>query len=371
MNVVLGLSNILSMSSPLSEKQKEYIKTLQLSAESLLAIINDLLDISKIETENYELESIPFVLSELIEEIVTIMSVKAKEKKLEFKTELAGIQDKEFVGDPTRIRQILTNLCGNAIKFTESGTITLKVQGFQNVITGEEDIYITVEDTGIGISSDKLETIFDKFTQADSSINRKYGGTGLGLSITKNFVEMMKGKISVESIVGNGTSFTVYLPLALKRIIAEEVPKQATVSSLPKIIEKDAPAATGSNDNACVLLVEDYQPNALVAGLYLEQFGFNHDVAENGLTAIEKFKQKEYHAILMDVQMHGLDGYQTTQEIRKFEKSAHKKRIKIIGMTAHALPGDKERCLEAGMDDYLPKPFNPEELRAKLTAGKA
>ena len=367
MNVVIGLSNILSNSKPLTDKQREFIKTLQLSAESLLSIINDLLDISKIETEKYELEIIPFNFGELVEEIATIMSVKAKEKGLAFKLDLAGIQDKEFMGDPTRIRQILTNLCGNAIKFTEKGHVLLKIQAFVNSATNTEDLYIAVEDTGIGIPSNKLQTIFEKFTQADSSINRKYGGTGLGLTITKTLVEMMDGQITVESYPENGTIFTVFLPLVLHRNLEvnETVAESEALVPLPEH-KRNIPI----NDNACVLLVEDYQPNALVAGLYLEQFGFSHDVAENGMVAIRKFKERDYHAILMDVQMHGLDGYQTTQEIRKFEHDTRKPRIRIIGMTAHALPGDREKCIEAGMDDYLSKPFNPDDLREKLSGAK-
>lgn len=366
MNVVIGLSNILSNSSPLTEKQKEFIKTLQLSAESLLSIINDLLDISKIETEKYELEIIPFNMAVLVEEIVALMSVKAEEKGLKFEIDMAGVLDKEFMGDPTRIRQVLINLCGNSIKFTESGKISLKVQNFHNSATGTDDIYLSVHDTGIGISEDKLATIFDKFSQADSSINRKYGGTGLGLAITKNLVEMMGGKINVESQLGAGTVFTIYLPLAQ----VGEAPQQEVIKA-PKIetfTRETAPIA--ANDDNYVLLVEDYQPNALVAGLYLEQFGFRHDVAENGMKALQKMKERDYHAVLMDVQMHGLDGYQTTREIRKFEKEMHKQRVRIIGMTAHALPGDREKCLEAGMDDYLTKPFKPEDLREKLSTAR-
>ncbi len=363
MNVVIGLTNILGDSKPLTDKQREFIKTLQLSAESLLSIINDLLDISKIETKKYELEIIPFNLTDLVEEIVTITSVKAKEKGLAFKVDLSGVEGKEFLSDPTRLRQILTNLCGNAIKFTEKGHISLKVQSFANASTDMEDIYLSVEDTGIGIPPDKIETIFEKFTQADNSINRKYGGTGLGLTITKTLVEMMGGNINVESYPGKGTIFTVFVPMKLNALN----PTMPEANEYTAHFTSDNKRAVAINDNACVLLVEDYQPNALVAGLYLEQFGFNHDVAENGIIALEKVREKDYHAILMDVQMHGLDGYQTTQEIRKFERETHKPRIKIIGMTAHALPGDRERCIEAGMDDYLSKPFNPDDLREKLS----
>ena len=366
MNVVLGLSDILSLSSPLTVKQEEYINTLRMSAESLLSIINDLLDISKIETEKYELEIISFDLAELVHEIVTIMSVKAEEKGLSFKLDLNGIENRIYRGDPTRIRQILTNLCGNAIKFTEAGSVDLKVQGFSVANSSTENMYITVADTGIGISRDKINTIFEKFTQADSSINRKYGGTGLGLAITKTLVEMMNGTISLESQLGTGTIFTVSIPLEFEKEKEAILPGSIKVALQPA----DKSLDNGSG-KARVLLVEDYHPNALVAGIYLEKFGYNYDLAENGMTALAKIKETEYHAILMDVQMYGLDGYQTTKAVRKFEKETRRARVKIIGMTAHALPGDRDKCIESGMDDYISKPFNPGDLKEKLAAGKA
>ena len=357
MNVVIGLSNILSTSNPLTEKQSEYIKTLQLSAESLLSIINDLLDISKIETDNYQLEVISFPLADLVQEIASLMKVKAEEKSLYFRTDISGVEEKRFMGDPTRLRQILTNLCGNAIKFTEKGGVIMKVQGFYNSSANAADIYFTVEDTGIGIPEDKLEMIFDKFSQADNSINRKYGGTGLGLAITKSFVEMMGGTIAVESFPANGSIFTVHLTL----------PLDGNVGLSEPLIPAPEALMSGSALKGEILLVEDYQPNAMVAGLYLEQFGFSHEVAENGLLAVKKVKQKEYCAILMDVQMHGMDGYVATREIRKFEKESGRAPSYIIGMTAHALPGDREKCIAAGMNEYISKPFNPEELRSKLS----
>jgi signal transduction histidine kinase/CheY-like chemotaxis protein len=355
MNVVLGLTNILSRTKPLSDRQTEYIETLQLSAEALLSIINELLDVSKIETQSFELERIPFSLSHLIDETVTLMRVKADEKGLKFATDMTDIIGKTYVGDPTRIRQILTNLCGNAVKFTESGTITLGVACVKSDDLLHEKIYISVADTGIGIPPEKLNFIFDKFTQADSSISRKYGGTGLGLAIVKSFVEMMGGDIKVESVNGQGTVFTVFIPLEISTASVEH--------TQPQIEADDAKAVS---DQPCVLLVEDHKPNVLVAGTYLETFGFTYDVAENGHMAILMAKQKKYHAILMDVQMQGMNGYQATQAIRSWEKEHEQPHIKIIGMTAYALSGDHEKCTAAGMDDYLSKPFDPEDLRKKL-----
>lgn len=213
MNVIIGLANILEMSNPLSEKQKEFISTLKLSAQSLLSIINDLLDFSKIEARNLELEKIPFDLGKLIEELSLQMSITAEQKGLQLQKDIAGIHGKQFIGDPTRIRQILINLISNSMKFTERGLITISATCLSPTDNGVE---ISVTDTGIGIPNEKLEFIFEKFTQADSTITRKYGGTGLGLAIVKALVDTMGGTITVQSQLGGGTVFTIRLPLAIK-----------------------------------------------------------------------------------------------------------------------------------------------------------
>ena len=360
MNVVLGLANILAMSEPLTPKQQEFIKTLRMSAESLLSIINDLLDFSKIETGGFELENIPFSLSELVQEVFTLVSLKAKENGLAISVDTAAVDGKEYFGDPTRIRQVLTNLCSNAVKFTTQGEIKLVVLSHTSMAEGIEDVFIQVIDTGVGVPPEKIQVIFDKFTQADSSISRKFGGTGLGLAIAKTFVEMMDGTITVDSVVGRGSTFTVYLPLVQRHEAAPaRQPEEGQGSRKTK-----RSASTGRR----VLLVEDYAPNALVAGVFLEQFGYDYDTAENGLIALEKFGRQPYYAILMDVQMQSMDGYQATRAIRKIERETGQKRVKIIGMTAYALPSDRDKCLDAGMDDYIAKPFRPEDLRKKLDA---
>ena len=356
MNVVLGLANILSLSKPLTEKQGEFVKTLKMSAESLLSIINDLLDFSKIETGGFELENIPFDLSTLITDVATIIRLKAKEKGLDIVLNLSPIEGRKFVGDPTRLRQVVTNLCSNAVKFTSQGSITITAQAHESAVTGLDDVFIQVTDTGVGIPSDKMGIIFDKFTQADSTISRKFGGTGLGLAIAKTFVEMMKGSITVDSIFGRGSTFTVFVPLPQDRRSA--LPRHAAEEA------RQAPEAVPAG--ARVLLVEDYAPNALVARVFLEEFGYGCDTAETGARALEIFAPEKYHAILMDVQMHGMDGYQVTQAIRNMEREGGLHPVRIIGMTAHALPGDREKCLDAGMDDYIAKPFRPDDLQRKL-----
>ncbi len=212
MNAVIGLANILARSSPLTDKQKEFIQTLRISAESLLDLINDLLDISRIEASSVELENIPFDLAKTLSDISSMISVKAQEKGIKFL--LSGqTQELKFKGDPVRIRQVILNLCSNAVKFTESGSVTLSVER-KNAANGIDQVELSVTDTGIGISQDKINSIFDKFVQADSSINRKYGGTGLGLAITKTLTEAMNGSIDVQSEFGKGSVFKVTLPLA-------------------------------------------------------------------------------------------------------------------------------------------------------------
>jgi signal transduction histidine kinase/ActR/RegA family two-component response regulator len=359
MNAIMGLSQILNMSSPLTNKQKEYIKTLQMSADSLLSLINDLLDISKIEARTVELEKIPFNLAQLIDEIVEISSIQAHEKNVKFI--MAGNLEREmvFIGDPTRLRQIFLNLCSNAVKFTERGDVTLTVN--RQPIDKKNMCWMTLEvkDTGIGIAPEKLETIFEKFVQADSSITRKYGGTGLGLAITKTLVEIMGGTIEVESVTGQGSVFRVSLPLKVSKT---NIP--ANDMNLDRAQTNTAP----KRDLGRILLVEDYDPNVLVAGAFLEEFGYSYDVASDGVQALERFKDATYVAVLMDVQMPKMNGFEATKTIRTIELQNRKAPLPIIGMTAHALAGDRERCLEAGMDDYICKPFNADELKCKLEA---
>jgi len=356
MNAIMGLSHILGMSQPLTQKQRDFIKTLQLSADSLLSLINDLLDIAKIEARTVELEKIPFDLTQLVQEIISMMAMQVKEKGLSFTMEGECVKHSMFLGDPTRIRQIILNLCSNAIKFTHNGGVHISITCHGSEQPEMEKICIKVTDTGIGIAPDKLETIFHKFVQADTSINRKYGGTGLGLAITKTLAEIMGGTINVESTLDKGSSFTVCIDLPIAR---NEIDNSTVNPALAAINDKSA-------FRSCVLIVDDYAPNVLVAASFLENFGYSHEIAINGLEAIEKVKSGHFSLILMDVQMHGMNGLEATSHIREHEKRYNKPRIPIIGMTAHALSGDRERCLASGMDDYISKPFNPEDLRTKI-----
>ena len=361
MNAVIGLSTILASTAPLTPRQTEFIRTLRLSADSLLGLINDLLDIAKIEAHTVELEIIPFSVDALMHEIVSMMSMRATEKNLNFEYKGQNLKNKTFLGDKTRIQQIVVNLCSNALKFTERGGVTIYASYADNALSQSvKNVCLIIEDTGIGIPPDKLETIFHKFVQADSSINRKYGGTGLGLAITKTLAEIMDGTITVESSYGKGSKFTVCLPLELeKEGKLNEENLGIAPATLSEVIETRRPR---------VLLVEDYAPNVMVVTAYLDQFGYSYDVASNGRIGADMARKGDYFAVLMDVQMHQMNGFAATQLIRSNEQHDQKPPLHIIGMTAHAMAGDRERCLAAGMDDYIAKPFSPKDLQDKLGA---
>lgn len=352
MNAIIGLSHILS-TTELTDKQKEFITTLQLSAESLLELINDMLDIARIEENMVEFENLPFSLNEFLDNILSMLSVKAKEKKLELKVIYNGKVSKRFLGDTLRMQQVLVNIINNAIKFTLKGSVKIEVTE-KTEASGISKLAFKVIDTGIGIPQDKLYKIFDKFTQVDSSITRKYGGSGLGLSISKALVDKMGGNIHVSSLEGKGTVFTINIPL------------EVDGSSHNTQIAKNNDASPQGTTERHILLVEDYKPNVLVATTLLSNFGYSYDVAIDGAEALEKLKTNNYDAVLMDVQMPVMDGYEAARQLRAWEKENNKKPIPVIAMTAHALTGDKEKCLAAGMTDYISKPFNANELQEKL-----
>ena len=361
MNAVLGLAHILDLSNPLSDTQRQCIKTIRSSGESLLILINDLLDISKIEASGIEFEVIPFRLDDVIVSVTEMMAVRANEKGLKFIIQAQSVLTKQFEGDPNRIKQILINLCSNAVKFSSNSTIEIGTYGFDSNLD-VPTIGIYVKDYGVGISPNKLATIFEKFTQADNTISRKYGGTGLGLTISKTLCELMGGSIDVQSVVGTGSTFTANLPL---KLLTKE-------SGRNKVGFTEIGAASElPTSRGCVLLVEDYEANILVASTLIEMFGYDCDIAENGTLAIEKVKKNNYTAILMDVQMPEINGFDATRAIRQFEYDCNKVPTPIIGMTAHALDGDRERCITAGMNDYISKPFSPHDLEKKLESASA
>ncbi|MFT4076093.1 MAG: PAS domain S-box protein [Asticcacaulis sp.] len=357
MNAIIGLSHILARSAPLTERQQNYVATLATSANGLLELINDLLDVSKIEAGTVELEETPVDVVELAEEVIGMVAVKAREKGLVLALHGESLRGMRFCADPLRIRQILVNLCGNAIKFTEKGRIDVRLVREGGDSPDRSIVSLIVEDTGIGIEAGKVGTIFEKFVQADSSISRHYGGTGLGLAISRNLVELMGGRIEVDTEPGRGSRFTVSLPLRYAGAIRDG---GLMVAGPNEMLIRD------NDPKLPVLLVEDHGPNILVASTLLEAFGYGVKVAESGEEALEKVRREAFAAILMDVQMPGLDGFETTRLVRIHEGEASRPPVPIIGMTAHALSGDRDRCLACGMDDYISKPFEPEDLRRRL-----
>lgn len=355
MNAIVGLTHIMNNMNVSAERQKEFLKTLQVSAESLMELINDLLDIAKIENESVELEKMPFELQKLLDDVTNILSVKAREKKISLILNASSLSQKIFVGDPLRIKQVLMNLVGNAIKFTEYGTVSINVKSVAVSNTRDAILTIDIADTGVGIPADKHDSIFIKFSQADSSVTRKYGGTGLGLSITKQLVELMNGTITLKSEEEKGSVFTVML----------KMPYTDSVGLLNANAEN---VLIPDSKSLQILLVEDYEPNILVAKSMLENLGYSCKVARNGREALQILEEQEFNLVLMDVQMPVMDGYSTTRIIREKQARRELPRMSILGVTAHALTGDREKCLNAGMDDYLSKPFDSTELQKKIWA---
>lgn len=353
LNVVVGLTTVLSRSN-LDVEQKKIVSTLSSNADLLMKLINDLLDISRIEAGHVELESTRFDFSDVLDDIKTMFDEHARQKNISLNFENAT--EKQFYfGDRIRVQQILMNLVSNAIKFTETGSVTIKTEYLERE-GNPACIKLTVKDTGIGISAEKLPAIFNKFTQADETITRRYGGSGLGLSIASSLAKLMDGDITAHSEIGKGSEFTAILCL-------KKCTKDLASSQDPEI-DKQFVSARSSNT---VLLVEDYAPNVMVATMMLEELGFEVLSVNNGKEAIEQVmsRNKPFAVILMDVQMHEMDGLETTRRIRDYE-AGNSVRNTIIGVTAHALAGDRERCLAAGMDDYISKPIHPDILASKL-----
>lgn len=356
MNAVIGLANILAMTKPLTARQKEFIRTLQTSGDSLLSLINDLLDFARLEEGAVELERVEFNIVEITQKMLSIMALRAEEKNLQLLFDASTLKHIHYIGDPLRIQQIITNLVSNAIKFTETGYVKIELSEDQE----SEMLRIQVSDSGIGIAKEKLAAIFDKFTQADASTTRKYGGTGLGLAICKSLVHYMGGHIEAQSTLNEGSTFTVMLPLPRSTSTAND-----TANITPTPLYSVVPSLATDRQNT-ILLVEDNAPNVLVASTIVEQFGYKCDVARTGLSAIQKFQQRKYGLILMDIQIPGMDGVETTRRIRALEKASGQEPTPIIAMTAFAQAGDRERFLREGMNDYLSKPFQPEKLKEKL-----
>ncbi len=351
MNGILGMMDLV-LTSPLSSEQRDQMETAQGCAYSLLALLNDLLDLSKIEAGRMALDRVPFRPRVLMEEAVKSQSALAMQRGVAVSMEIAPDLPDVVVGDPLRLRQILANLLSNSVKFTLEGSIVLRASSTPGPEPPWNMFQIDVIDTGMGIPSDKLQSIFEKFTQADSSINRKYGGTGLGLTITRVLVAMHGGDISVESELGRGSKFTVMLPY-------ESAPPVKAVPHEMPAAPRAAGPTHGEANPASILVVEDNLVNQKMVSSILTKRGYQVQITSNGQEALQALEQKVFQLVLMDVQMPVLDGLEATRLIRKDARWVN---LPIIAMTAHAMNGDKEGCLAAGMNAYISKPVHSAHL---------
>ncbi len=378
MNGVLGMADFL-LGTPLDQEQREYAESIQRSAGSLTSLINDILDFSCIEAGNLHLNRVVFSLRAAIEQSASEFAASASAKGLEFVSSIAPSVPERAVGDPARLRQVLANLVGNAVKFTERGRVAVTAE-LVSQTRDELRLRFSVRDSGIGIPASDRERLFDTFTQADDSNTRKYGGTGLGLAIARQLVELLGGEIGVESEPGGGSRFwfTASLGIAAKMEPAAPVPQvrtarpaltppqsqTATPSAQVAETPKEAPRESSARHSMRILLAEDNEINQRITLRLLQKLGLAADAVVNGREAVEALEKQKYDLVLMDCQMPEMDGFEATAAIRSREgKSRHQT---ICALTANAMAGDRERCLAAGMDDYISKPVGLEKLRDAL-----
>jgi signal transduction histidine kinase/AmiR/NasT family two-component response regulator len=364
-NGILGMTE-LALDTDLSSSQRECLETVKSCSGSLLTIINDILDFSKIEAGKLSLDSIEFNVRSTLADTIKTLKVRAAEKGLNLIHHVHDSVPVELVGDPIRLRQVMTNLVGNAIKFTERGEISIHVKA-DSQSTDPTRLHFSVRDTGVGIPPDKMELIFHAFEQADKSTTRIYGGTGLGLAISARIVEMMAGRLWVESEVGRGSTFHFTAQFAQQQPTADQ---KARSRSEPAVERSDS-LANGSERQGeslrplRILLAEDNPVNQRVTEGLLRKRGHTIVTVANGRAAIEAVKNDRFDLVLMDVQMPEVGGLEATAAIRQWEQAAGN-RTPIIALTARAMKGDEEQCLEAGMDGYLSKPIQPRELLATI-----
>jgi len=348
MNAIMGIADLLAKTS-LTPEQDKYVQIFRRSGDNLLNLINDILDLSKVEAAQLDLEQTGFLLGDHLEKVIEMVLPRAQEKSLVLRCEIAPSVCNDLVGDPTRLRQVLLNLLGNAIKFTETGQVSLTVEPDQDCAVPTA-LRFTVTDSGIGIADDKLATVFERFAQADSSTTRRFGGSGLGLTICKRLIELMGGRIWVTSEIGKGSTFGFTVPFEIRPIADRPV---------------GAPIGTGSDaplQPLRILMAEDSPDNCTIVLAYLEDTPYQIDVAETGLIACEMFKAGDYNLVLMDRQMPVMDGLTATRTLRAWEKAHGRPTTPIIALTASAVKGDRETCLAAGCTAYLTKPIKQDVL---------
>ena len=350
MNGVIGMNELL-LQTALTGEQRAYAEQVEQSGEHMLTIINDILDISKIETGHLQLEIAEFDLHELIERACVPAGLDAQAKGVQLEIQIDPLAPRRVRGDAARVRQVLLNMVGNAVKFTSHGSVAVRARRREG---GGDHVLLEVIDSGIGVDPERLEQMFQPFVQADVSTTREYGGNGLGLAIAKELVELMGGTIGASSELGRGSTFWVELSL----------PEVATTQTVPVMGRGERVVHLSERrsnpDAALVLVVEDSPVNRLVAMHVLERLGFRAHVVNDGREALQALSTQRYDAVLMDCQMPDIDGYEATRELRRREDGGH--HTPVIAMTAHAMTGDRERCLDAGMDDYIAKPVRSQTL---------
>jgi signal transduction histidine kinase/DNA-binding NarL/FixJ family response regulator len=351
MNAVLGMAELLS-DTQLTDDQRTYVETFQRAGANLLALINDILDLSKVESGKFTLERIPFDLIDVISRAVELIRVKARDKGLEVEFEIDPDIPRYLVGDPTRLRQIILNLLGNSLKFTETGGLTVTITP-ELVSPSIAALRFAVSDTGIGIPADKLDKVFQNFSQVDPSTTRKYGGTGLGLSISKKFVELMNGKIWVESSAGFGSTFFFTAEFGIAEGPVES--EHAVYSE-----RREVPACS-------ILLADDSEDNRFLIRSYLRNTAVKLDFAENGAVALEKLLANDYDLALMDVHMPEMDGYEATKRFRDWEAASERDPLPVVALTADAFKEAKDKSEIAGFTDFLTKPIRKATLVAAIT----
>jgi two-component system, sensor histidine kinase and response regulator len=366
MNGVIGMVDLL-LDTNLTVGQRGFAKTIQSSAYALLLIINDILDFSKIEAGKMTFEKIDFDLRETVENTINLMTTVAHGKGLELSYCIKKDTATLLVGDPTRVRQILLNLLNNGIKFSEKGEVFLEILQVSEI---EDNVELSffVHDTGIGMSEEAQAKLFRSLMQAHASTTRKYGGTGLGLAICRKLVELMGGSIAAKSLLGKGSTFSFTLPFTKQKAT---VPEDASIESDELLRDTRTTPSSASSNGHRILLAEDAKTNQIVLIQVLQRLGYAVDVAQNGFEAVEAWRQHKYDIILMDCHMPEMDGYEATRKIRELEAQLNIKTTQIVAMTASAMPGDRELCFAAGMNDYTTKPVDQPALSAVLQKAKS
>ena len=356
MNAILSVAQLLDLSD-LNDQQRGLLETLKSNGDRLLTLIDDILDLSKIEAQELKLNEGRFALETLIQNLLASFSIQTRSKGLELTLDRAEDLPQWYIGDDFRLQQVLGNLINNAIKFTQRGHIKLRIVPeveIQASSSSDMILRFAIEDTGIGIFPEQQEQLFQPFTQADTSTTRRYGGTGLGLTISRRIVELMGGEIGLESVPGQGSTFWFYVPL---KIAPENEDSYAAEVSMPT----SNTDSVNSLQEVRILVVEDYPDNRDLILFMLETLGYKADSVTNGREAVDRLSESEYDIVLMDCQMPELDGYQATKIIRQQERNTT-----IVGLTAHAMQGDRQKCLDAGMNDYLTKPINMNDLEVTI-----